>query len=58
MKKNLERVCCFSRKEVKISTLYKWAHIKKFPGLFCKLSGALLIDLDKFDELIENGRIN
>ena len=56
MKPNYERVCRFSRKEVKISTLYKWMHLNKYPGLFCKLSGALLIDIDKYNEIIDNGR--
>jgi hypothetical protein len=57
MKRNYERVCNYSGKLLAKSTMYKWAHLNKFPGLFTKIGGALLLDLDKLDEIIENGRV-
>lgn len=39
------------------STLYKWKHLGKFPKLFVKLGGALFIDLNELEELIEAGRL-
>ena len=39
------------------STLYKWKHLGKFPQLFVKLGGALFIDLNELEELIEAGRL-
>lgn len=41
---------------IKRSTLYKWKHIKKYPHLFIKLGGAVFVDLDKLNELLEAGR--
>lgn len=38
------------------STLYKWAHIHKYPDLFVKIGGALFVDLVKLREMIEQGR--
>jgi hypothetical protein len=38
------------------STLYKWKHLGKFPKMFVKLGGALFVDLDKLQEIIEAGR--
>lgn len=37
------------------STLYKWLHCGKHPELFVRLGGAVYVNLDKFDELIQNG---
>jgi len=37
-------------------TLYKWAHLNKFPGLFVKISGRLFVDEDVFNRIIEQGR--
>lgn len=39
------------------STIYKIHHLNKYPKLFIKVGGALFIDLDVLDEIIENGRI-
>lgn len=39
------------------STLYKWKHLGKFPRLFVKLGGALFVDLNVLDEIIEAGRL-
>lgn len=38
------------------STLYKWHHLKKFPKLFIKLGGALFVDLNALQAIIEEGR--
>jgi hypothetical protein len=40
----------------KRSTLYKWAHLRRFPGLFIKISGRLFVDEDIFDRIAEEGR--
>jgi len=32
-------------------------HLRKHASLFVKLGGALLVDLDVLDEIIESGRI-
>ena len=41
---------------LKRSTLYKWLHIKKYPQMFIKLGGAVFVDLDKMNEILEAGR--
>jgi hypothetical protein len=41
---------------LKSSTLYKWFHIGKHTEIFVKLGGALYVDLDAFDLLIEKNR--
>jgi hypothetical protein len=38
------------------STLYKWSHLKKYPGLFVKVGGALFVDLHVLNQIIERGR--
>lgn len=38
------------------STLYKWKHLKKHPQMFVKIGGALFVDLDVLDRIIEAGR--
>lgn len=38
------------------ATLYKWHHIKKYPKIFLKVSGALFVDVDALHEIIEAGR--
>lgn len=35
------------------STLYKWHHLGRYPHLFKKLGGILLIDLEALRSLIE-----
>jgi len=60
MKGNLLRISKISKSDnlpVERSTLYKWKHLKKHPSLFVKLGGALFVDLDVLDEIIESGRI-
>ena len=41
---------------LKKSTLYKWKHLKKHPKLFVKIGGALFVDLNELEQLIEAGR--
>jgi hypothetical protein len=36
--------------------LYKWKHTRKFPKLFVKLGGALFVDVNALQEIIEAGR--
>ena len=55
--KNLLRVSKAVDLPVVKSTLYKWRHVNKFPGLFVKLSGALFVDLDALNTIIEKGRL-
>jgi hypothetical protein len=38
------------------STLYKWRHLRKHPQLFVKIGGALFVDLQELDRIIEAGR--
>jgi hypothetical protein len=60
MKKNLLRISKISKADnlpVERSTLYKWKHLRRQPSLFVKLGGALFVDLDVLDEIIESGRI-
>ena len=40
----------------KKATLYKLNHRKRYPGLFIKVDGALFIDLDRLDAILEDGR--
>lgn len=39
------------------SWAYKQVNLQKHPGLFVKIGGALFIDLTKFQELTEKGRL-
>ena len=55
--KKLLRVSTVVDLPVVKSTLYKWRHVNKFPGLFVKLSGALFVDLDALNTIIEKGRL-
>lgn len=60
MKKNLLRISKISKEDnlpLEKSTLYKWNHLHKQPRLFVKIGGALFVDLDVLDEIIESGRI-
>jgi hypothetical protein len=40
------------------STFYKWNHLGKFPKLFVKLGGALFVDLNVLQQIIDQGRGN
>jgi hypothetical protein len=41
---------------LKASTLYKWRHVKKYPGLFVKVGGAVFVDLNELGKIVEAGR--
>jgi hypothetical protein len=38
------------------ATFYKWFHLRKHLELFVKIGGALFVDLDRLDELLEASR--
>ena len=57
MKSNLIRLAKADSLPLCKSTLYKWKHLEKFPRLFVKLGGALFVDLNVLDEIIEDGRL-
>jgi hypothetical protein len=57
MKNNLIRLSKADSLPLCKSTLYKWKHLGKFPQLFVKLGGALFVDLNVLDEIIEAGRL-
>jgi hypothetical protein len=57
MKNNLIRLAKADALPLCKSTLYKWKHLGKFPQLFVKLGGALFVDLNVLDEIIEAGRL-
>ncbi|MCD6475550.1 MAG: hypothetical protein J7K85_04700 [Anaerolineaceae bacterium] len=38
------------------STLYKWKHLKKYPEIFVKIGGALFVDTEALQKVIEEGR--
>ncbi len=56
MEINLVRLSKANNLPLKKSTLYKWKHLHKFPELFVKLGGALFVDLNVLDKIIEMGR--
>jgi len=39
------------------STLYKWKHTGRYPEIFIKISGTVLVDLDRFETLLEEKRV-
>ncbi len=56
MKKNLIPVADvnnISGFPVKASTLRKWRHINKYPGLFTTLGRKVFVDMDVLDGLFE-----
>jgi hypothetical protein len=57
MASNLVRLAQADGLPLKKSTLYKWKHLGKCPGLFVKIGGALFIDLNILQEVVELGRI-
>lgn len=57
MKNNLIRLAKADSLPLCKSTFYKWKHLGKFPQLFVKLGGALFVDLNVLDEIIEAGRL-
>jgi hypothetical protein len=56
MQSNLVRLSKADFLPIMKSTLYKWKHLGKYPGLFIKLGGAVFIDLDYLEKIIEAGR--
>lgn len=58
MESNLVRLSQWNNPLFSRSTLYKWRHTRKFPGLFTKIGGAVFIDTAKLAEIAELGRIN
>ncbi len=53
---NLIRVSKAKGLLFKPQTFYKWFHLGKYPEIFVKLSGALFVDLDKLEKLIDASR--
>lgn len=53
---NLVRVSKAEGLPFKRQTFYKWFHLKKYPEIFVKLSGALFIDIDRLEKLINTSR--
>jgi len=54
------RVCEIKRGEnfpMSKSWVYKMAHLHKYPNLLFKVGAALFVDLDRFQELMEKGRL-
>jgi hypothetical protein len=39
------------------SWVYKVSHLQRHPGLLVKIGSTLFVDLDKFQELAEKGRL-
>jgi hypothetical protein len=56
--RNLVPVATWEQRQpnFKRSTMYKWQHTSRFPGLFIKISGRLFVDEDVFDRIVEQGR--
>jgi hypothetical protein len=40
------------------ATYYKWFHLKKHLEIFVKVGGALFVDLDRLEQLIDSSRGN
>ena len=58
MENNLCRIAKATGLPFQKSTLYKWAHLGKYPEIFVKVSGALFVDLQALDALMEAGRLS
>jgi hypothetical protein len=58
MESNLVRLSKWDDPMFSRSTLYKWRHLHKFPGLFVKIGGAVFVDRLVMAKLVEAGRIN
>jgi len=50
-KERLEGETGFAR-----STHYKWRTLGKYPKLYCKIGGAVFVDLAELEKLAEAGR--
>jgi hypothetical protein len=55
-KKNWVRVSQATNLPFKKQTFYQLFHFKKFPEIFIKFAGALFIDLDALQRVMEEGR--
>lgn len=40
---------------VKKTTLYSWAQKKRYPGMFKKICGKVLVNVEKLTKLLEDG---
>jgi hypothetical protein len=59
MKKNLVRLSKINEIPnfpIRAATAYKWRCIKKHPELFIEFGGAVFVDLDRLDKILEAGR--
>ncbi len=54
---NLVRVSKAADLPFKPSTFYKWHHVKKYPEIFIKFSGALFVDLAALERVMEKARL-
>jgi hypothetical protein len=54
--KNLVRVSKAKGLPFKPQTFYKWYHLKKYPEIFIKFGGALFVDLERLEQLIDASR--
>lgn len=41
---------------LRAATFYKWRHLRKCPELFIEFGGAVFIDMDRLDKVLEAGR--
>jgi hypothetical protein len=53
---NLMRVSKVQDLPLERSTLYKWHHTQRCPEIFVKLGGALFVELDRLEQLIDASR--
>jgi hypothetical protein len=53
---NLVRVSKAEGLPFKSATFYKWHHTQKYAEIFVKLGGALFVDLDRLEQLINASR--
>jgi hypothetical protein len=53
---NLVRVSQAHNLPFKPATLYKFHHVGKFPEIFVKISGSLVVDIDQLEQLIDDCR--
>ena len=56
MESNLLRLAKADSLPLTKATLYKWKHLHKHPRLSVKLGGAVFVDLEVLQEIIEAGR--
>jgi hypothetical protein len=55
---NLVRVSKADGLLFKKQTFYKWWHLKKYPEIFIKFSGALFVDLAALERVMEKARLS